>query len=205
MINYLFEIFRKYRHSKTEKLILQSACIGSNPIITIAARIELNGGACKENIQVGDYFKLSGTLICYNKGEIRIGSHCLVGPNCAVGSANSIEIGNYVLISNNVIVIDNNNHPVNPLDRQIMNVKPYSHPFRSWEYAISKPIKICDNVWIGRNSIVNKGVTIGENSIVAANSVVTKDVPSNCIVAGNPAKVVKTSIQNEPRLIPDNI
>ncbi len=203
MINFFLNVFRKYRQNKTEKLILQSALIGSNPIITFTARIELNGGACKENIKVGDYFKLSGTLISFDKGKIKIGSHCLVGPNCAVGAANSIEIGNYVLISNNVIVIDNNNHPVNPADRLLMNVKSYAHPYRSWQYAVSKPIKIGDNVWIGRNSIINKGVTIGENSIVAANSVVTKDVPSNCIVAGNPARVVKTSIENEPRLIPD--
>ena len=59
-------------------------------------------------------------------------------------------------------------------------------------------------MWIGRNSIISKGVTIGENSIVAAGSVVTKDVPPNCIVGGNPAKVVKTDIDKEPRLIPDN-
>jgi len=53
-------------------------------------------------------------------------------------------------------------------------------------------VKICDNVWIGMNAVILKGVTIGENSVVAAGSVVTKSVEPNTIVAGNPAQVVKT-------------
>ena len=53
------------------------------------------------------------------------------------------------------------------------------------------PVKIGDNVWIGMNAVILKGVTIGENSVVAAGSVVTKSVESNAVVAGNPATVVK--------------
>jgi galactoside O-acetyltransferase len=56
------------------------------------------------------------------------------------------------------------------------------------------PIFICENVWIGAHSVILKGVTIGENSIVSIGAVVTKDVPSNSVVAGNPAKIVKTKI-----------
>lgn len=55
----------------------------------------------------------------------------------------------------------------------------------------SKPIKISDNAWIGFGACVMKGVTIGKNSIVAAHSVVVKDVPDNVIVAGNPAQIVR--------------
>ena len=53
------------------------------------------------------------------------------------------------------------------------------------------PVKICDNVWIGMNAVILKGVTIGENSVVAAGSVVTKSVEPNTVVAGNPAVIVK--------------
>lgn len=141
-------------------------------------------------------------MISSHHGKIQIGNHCLVGPKCVIGAVDSVILGNYVRLSNNVIMIDNNNHPVNPIDRKIMNGEDYSSPYRTWAYAVSKPIVIHDNVWIGRNSIINKGVTIGENSIVAAGSIVTKDVPANSIVAGNPAKVVKTDIDKEPRLIP---
>ena len=63
---------------------------------------------------------------------------------------------------------------------------------KNWDVVNSKPIKICDDAWIGMNCIILKGVTIGEGAIVGAGSVVTKDVPAWTVVAGNPAKVVKT-------------
>ena len=56
----------------------------------------------------------------------------------------------------------------------------------------SAPIIIHDNVWVGMNSLILKGVEIGQNSIVAAHSVVTRNVPENTLVAGNPAKIIKT-------------
>ena len=67
----------------------------------------------------------------------------------------------------------------------------------SWEYAESKPIVIKDNVWIGRDCRILKGVTVGEGSIVALGAIVTKDVPPYTVVAGNPAKVVKQLSRDE--------
>ena len=198
------KIWNSFRLKKAKRRVLSSVVIGDNYIISSTANVKLLYGSSKEDIKIGDYFKMSGELISSHNGKIDIGKHCLVGPNCVVGAVNKIIIGDYVRLSTNVIMIDNNNHPVNPIDRKIMNSVEYSSPYRTWKYAVSKPIIIHDNVWIGRNSIINKGVTIGENSIVAAGSVVTKDVPPNCIVGGNPAKVVKTDIDTEPRLIPDN-
>lgn len=204
MISFLRKILSSFRLKQAKRRVFSSVIIGENSIISATANVKLLHGASKESIKIGNYFKLSGELISSHNGRIVIGDHCLVGPNCVVGAVNKVVIGNYVRLSNNVIMIDNNNHPVNPVDRKIMNSVEYSSPYRTWKYAVSKPIVIHDNVWIGRNSIINKGVTIGENSIVAAGSVVTKDVPPNCIVGGNPAKVVKTDIDKEPRLIPDN-
>lgn len=66
---------------------------------------------------------------------------------------------------------------------------------KNWDVVKSKPIKICDDAWIGMNCIILKGVTIGEGAIVGAGSVVTKDVPAWTVVAGNPAKVVKTLLK----------
>ena len=62
------------------------------------------------------------------------------------------------------------------------------------DYRTAKPVNIGDNVWIGYRALIMKGVNIGEGSIVAANYVVTKDVPPHCIVAGNPAKIIKENV-----------
>ena len=67
----------------------------------------------------------------------------------------------------------------------------------SWKYADSLPIVIEDNVWIGRDSRILKGVTVGKGSIVALGAIVTHDVPPYCVVAGNPAKVVKRLAEKE--------
>ena len=56
---------------------------------------------------------------------------------------------------------------------------------------MSKPVTICDNVWLGGNVVVNPGVTIGQGSVIGAGSVVTNDIPANVIAAGNPCKVIR--------------
>ena len=80
-----------------------------------------------------------------------------------------------------------------------MRQTPPGSKERSNIYSDNAPIKIGSNCWIGENSRVCKGVTIGDGAIVAANAVVTKDVPANSIAAGNPAKVVKTDIHLNSR------
>ena len=114
---------------------------------------------------------------------------------------NRVEIGAYTAIAPEVTICDNNNHPVCPAFRKKMRMTPEGHIMRSWKYSANAPITIGENCWIGSNSRICKGVTIGDNAIVAACSVVTKDVPANSIVAGNPAKVVKTDIDILPEPI----
>ena len=102
-----------------------------------------------------------------------------------------------------ISISDNNNHPVNPEDRKIIWVTPDNSVERSWKFADHKPIIIGENCWIGEFSRICKGVNIGDGAIVAANSVVTKDVPANSIVAGNPARIVKEHIENTHRFFED--
>ena len=97
----------------------------------------------------------------------------------------------------NVHITDNNNHPVSPSYRKYMRICRDLDP-RLWKHSDHAPVIIGENCWIGRNVSIMKGVTIGDNSVIAANSVVTKSVPANCIAAGNPAKVVKTNIEEIP-------
>ncbi|WP_263358973.1 acyltransferase [Acidicapsa ligni] len=70
-------------------------------------------------------------------------------------------------------------------------MRDWYHGKKDWKTVILKPVRICDKSWIGLNAIVLKGVEIGEGAVVAAGSVVTKNVPSWTVVAGNPAKVIR--------------
>jgi len=123
---------------------------------------------------IGDYTLLVGALVVADE-RVEIGSHCL--------------------ISWNVGIADSDFHPVPAALRKLdaIALAPYApnRQPRPREAIRAKPVVIKDNVWIGMNAIVLKGVTIGENSIVAAGAVVTKDVPPNSIVAGNPAVIVR--------------
>ena len=165
------------------------------------SKVSLIDGSTKDDINFGANVRMYARLISQNHGKITLKDNVKIGFDSFIGSVNSILINEGTAIADNVTIIDNNNHPINPRDREIMYNSPWDSPYRKWKYSVSKPIVIGKNVWIGQGARINKGVTIGNNSIVAAGSVVTKDVPKNSIAAGNPAKIVKTDIEKEQRLI----
>jgi len=126
------------------------------------------------------------------KGHCKIGDYTLLN-GALVMAEESIEIGSYCLISWNVGIADSDFHPLEPALRRIdaMAISPYSNPRPERPEISTRPVKIGDNVWIGMNAVILKGVTIGDNSVVAAGSVVSKSIPANVVVAGNPAVIVK--------------
>ena len=142
-------------------------------------------------IKIGNHCRIHAHLISQDDGTITMGHHCHISYKTVIGAVNSITLGNCVGISNHVHMYDNNNHPTSPSVRRQMFIDGFDGDAWRWKHAESKPIVIEDNVWIGEYSAVLKGVTIGEGSIVASHSVVTKDVPPYSVVAGNPARVVK--------------
>lgn len=98
----------------------------------------------------------------------------------------TLKIGNNVKIGGNVLIIDTDCHPI---DFRLRRKPEYLESVQS---AIkSFPITIEDDVWIGANCTILKGVTIGARSIIGAGSIVTKNIPADCMVAGNPAKIIK--------------
>lgn len=158
------------------------------------SRVNFIYGATAKNIVIKGYARIHGTLQVCKDGKIYMGKFTQLGPGSKIFSLDSVIVGDYTAIASNVTICDNNNHPVNPIDRMILRQTPEGSFERSWIHSDSKPIVIGENVWVGENVRICKGVNIGNNSIIAANSVVTKDVPDNSIAAGNPAKIVKTEI-----------
>lgn len=145
-------------------------------------------------ILVGKGSQIAGVLLITPfGGSISIGENCYVGDHSRIWSAEEISIGNNVLISHNVNIMDTNAHETDAAERAISYRKQVAEGFPKTKGSVeTAKVKINDHVWIGFNSIILKGVTIGEAAIIAAGSVVTKDVPAFCIVAGNPAVVVKS-------------
>jgi acetyltransferase-like isoleucine patch superfamily enzyme len=115
----------------------------------------------------------------------RAGSAIRVGDGCGFTgttfvAADHIKVGNRVQIGANASVVDTDFHPLRPAERM-----------RNFNAGAAAPIVIEDDVFVGMDSLILKGVTVGEGSVVGAGSVVSRDVPSGTVVAGNPATVVR--------------
>ena len=149
----------------------------------------LLGGA---RISIGDNFyfssgdavnpmtsNLQGAVYVESGGELTIGNN--VGMSSTrMWVHDSVTIGNNVKIGACVLITDTDAHPLDFLARRTSN-----------DGTKSAPIVIEDDVWVGAHSVILKGVTIGTRSIIGAGSVVTKNIPADCVAAGNPCKVIK--------------
>ncbi|WP_419801111.1 acyltransferase [Mucilaginibacter sp.] len=133
-----------------------------------------------------------------SNGKITIGDKVFIG-NSTLICRTQIIIEDFVFIAWGGYIYDHNSHSIDYLQRQ-KDIEQQLKDLRdgrnfienkNWDNVVSKPIKICTNAWIGMNCIILKGITIGEGAIVAAGSVVTKDVKSWTIVGGNPATLIK--------------
>lgn len=150
------------------------------------------------------------------KTEILLPFYCNIGSNIKIGKGSfinvnnnyldteSIEIGDYTLLAQGVNIICAN-HPVKTKERIVptddkLDDGRYSYIDEEGRYDdtieytftnIASPVKIGDRCWIGANSIILPGVTIGDNVVIGAGSIVTKDIPSNMIAAGNPARIIR--------------
>jgi acetyltransferase-like isoleucine patch superfamily enzyme len=120
-------------------------------------------------------------------GTVNIGNNVGMSSPC-LWIKESLTIGNNVKIGGNCLILDTDTHQIDYLARRGHKVADPSKPKTTIQ---SVPITIEDDVWIGANCIILKGVTIGARSVIGAGSVVTKSIPADCIAAGNPAKVIK--------------
>ena len=127
-------------------------------------------GEPMHRVEIGVWGRAEG------QGRIEMGDCVLMSPGSRLSASDEIVIGDGVMMANGVYVTDSDWHTI------------YDRTERDERVT---PVHIGKNVWLGDHSTVLKGVTIGENSVVAARAVVSRDVPANVVVAGSPAKVVK--------------
>lgn len=147
----------------------------------------------KAKILIGSGTHIRGGLLVWPYGQgIEIGDNCYLGKNSIIWAGESVKIGNNVLISHNVTIIDSNSHEIDYVEREKSAIDMFKngHP-RQKASVETSPINIEDNVWISYNVCILKGVKIRRGAIIAAGSVVTKDVSAFTLVAGNPATFIK--------------
>ena len=190
--------------SETNTVWYDYASIGDNTNIQNLHLQIRNPQKDKIYLTVGANSVISGNFIFEIKtGKISIGNRSFIGGGTFI-CINEIHIGDDVMFAWGCTVTDNNSHSHIWSERQ-HDVKDWKKGideekigfYKEWQNVTHKKITIKNKAWIGFNSIILKGITIGEGAIVGAGSVVTKDVPDWTIVAGNPAKIIREIPENE--------
>lgn len=154
---------------KSSYLFPKSLCLKGLDRITIGSHVSLGEGL---------------QLTTWEQGTIRIDDGCIIREQCHITAINQITIGKNLLTGTHVLITDNSH---GSLVREQLDMHPGERPL------VSKgSVLIGDNVWLGNNVCIMPGVTIGDGVVVAANSVVTHDVPPYSMVAGVPARIIKS-------------
>lgn len=157
-----------------------------NNLKIVNSRIYIKGNNNKLIIKNNVIIRNSIIEIIGNNCTIIIGNNCMIGHDCYLSAKEeniTLSIDDNCGLSRNVKVMTSDGHPIFQNDKRINE---------------AKDIIISNNVWIGDNVTILKNVNIGSNSVLGINSLVTKNVPNNCVVAGNPARVIKENITWEP-------
>ena len=178
----------KFRIRKFKRLVVFK---GQRYNIFPGASVKFADGSCREDIELGEYVTLCGTLFSQSHGKIVMGDNTRLGRDSIIRSVEKVVIGSFTAVADNVVISDNGNHPIDPEFRRRMKLDTLGGDMRLWKHSEHAPVIIGENVWVGEHSRIQRGVKIGDNAIIAAGAIVTKDVPANSIVAGIPAKVIK--------------
>jgi len=198
LITKIFAFFKREIEAETEnqryRNFLTNATIHSSVMILPNAVVS-NLSQQPNLITIGKGSVIRGELLIHaHSGKISIGESCYIGDGARIWSSEAVHIGSRVLISHNVNIHDTDSHSIdsNLRSQHFYVIMTTGHPKENVFDIKASSVVIDDDVWIGFNSTILKGVTIGKGSVIAACSVVTKNVPPNVMVAGNPAKIVKS-------------
>ncbi len=153
------------------------------------ARLLTPGGA--RRVVIGRDCAIRGVIRCEDDGRVVLGDEVYLGDGVIISARIDVSIGSGTLLAHGVQVFDNDTHPIDPVEREahfraILKLGPQGR------FNIgAAPVRIGRRCWIGFAGAVMKGVSMGDDAIAAAGAVVTRDVPQACIVAGNPARIVR--------------
>lgn len=145
--------------------------------VSIGEDTRLNSHPLRSGIAIFSPTKITA----FFESSIHIGRNVgMVGTSITCRTT-SITVGDGSMIAPNVIIVDSDFHAIWPPQNRIFNMA----------YDSDRPVTIGRNVWVGMNSLILKGVNIGDNSVIAAGSIVVKDIPANVLAGGNPAQAIK--------------
>lgn len=163
--------------------------------VQLTPEAAIHNSGPREAIVIGRQSLIMGELLLVRpEGRIHIGEWSYIGPDSKIWAMERIDIGARVFISHGVQVFDNNSHSTSAQDRhERFQERQMKGRHLKEEKVTHRSIRIEDDVWVGFNAAILKGVTVGKGAIVGACAVVTHDVPPYTIVAGNPARKVGES------------
>ena len=199
MIGKIITVARKYYKQQHLKAVRKFINLGNSHFLDMFRLVLIEPLVNKKYLVVGDDTMLNCTITFESEaGEIIIGNKTFIGASQLI-CRSRIEIKDNVFIAWGCWIYDHDSHSIDYRERendicaQLDNYRSDKNFIKNknWNVVNSKPIIIHSNVWIGMNCIILKGVTIGQGAIVAAGSVITKDVPPWTIVGGNPARAIK--------------
>ena len=199
ILNKLF--YNPYKFVKKYKNII----VSDEVILLKSCSFRFDGKYKNNKVYIGKNSMLGCNFVFESDdGKIEVGSNTFINSGSSLIARNHIKIGNNVTIAWGCTLYDHNSHSLDYKERQ-KDIERQNNDYRNgrnfieskdWSVVKSKPIIIEDNVWIGFDSVILAGVTVGEGAIVGARSVVRQNVEPWTVVAGNPVVVIKR-LRNE--------
>lgn len=170
---------------RTRGMLAESAIIGPNA--------KIRSVAARENARAGEFSYIDGEILLLTpESRVTMGRYCFLGAESRLWSQRSITIGDFVLIAPRVDIFDNDSHPLDAMQRREDAIDQFERK-RPMDYGhvACAEVVIEDDVWIGTKSTIMKGIRIGRGAVIAAASVVTRDVEPFTLVGGNPAREIR--------------
>lgn len=179
------ELYNPYRVPNNPWATIRTACKKFNESdfwCDSSALLELK----KHFAKAGENMVLTPPFYCDHGDKIYFGDHFYANTGLTILDENQVIFGDHVFLAPHVSIYTAG-HPI-------------SWEVRNLELEYAKPVKIGNNVWIGGNVVINPGVEIGDDVVIGSGSVITKDIPSHVVAAGNPCRVIRKITKEDQRI-----